>query len=125
MVSVASSDVERSLRTEKHSHQLTKDDLENKAKEQKELNDKIVLETNVKLTSLQQHCKLLKSQHEDSADECAKAKARQSEEINGLQKKVKSLETQNEHAIKEKEMEIELLKVFYCKNDCSDRCRFD
>lgn len=82
-----------------------------KANEQKEHSEKSVHETNLKLSSLQQHFKLLKSEHEDSKEACAKAKAKQLEEINGMQRKIKALETQNGQAVKEKDKAIELLKV--------------
>lgn len=85
----------------------------NKAREEKDLSEKTVMETNMKLSSLQQHFKLLKSEQDDSKDECAKSKVRQLEQINGLEKKVKSLESSNDMAIKEKNKEIELLKVMY------------
>lgn len=65
-------------------------------------------EINLKLTSLQQHYKLLKSQHEDSVDECSKAKAKQLKEMNALQSKVKLFQSQNEQLDEQKE----LWKVF-------------
>lgn len=101
------------MQFEKHSHQQTKDDCESRTKVQKDFNEKTLTETNNKLTSLQQHYKLLQTQHDDSNNECAKSKAHQLEEINGLQKKLKSLETQNAQALKEKDKELELLKVMF------------
>lgn len=107
---------EKSLKSERYSHQQTRDEMTNKAREEKDLSEKTVMETNMKLSSLQQHFKLLKSEQDDSKDECAKSKVRQLEQINGLEKKVKSLESSNDLAIKEKNKEIELLKVMYNYN---------
>lgn len=99
------------LRTERQSHQQTRDDLQNKANDEKEQNSKTLKETNLKLSSLQQHYKLLKSENDDKKEECTKAKAKLAEDVSGLQKKIKTLESQHELAIKEKNKELELLKV--------------
>lgn len=68
-------------------------------------------EINLKLSSLQQHYKLLKSQHEDFVDECSKAKAKQVKEVNALQNKVKLLESKNDYTDKQKDKDIDLWKV--------------
>lgn len=83
----------------------------NKANEQKAECDRNLRETNVKLSSLQQHYKLLKSEHDDTTDACAKSKAKQLEEIDGVQKKIQAIETKNKQVIKERDAEIEMLKV--------------
>lgn len=69
------------------------------------------METNLKLSSLQQHYKLLKSQNDDNVEECKKIKATQLEEINSVQSKVKLLHSQNEQTIKQWDKDIKLWKV--------------
>lgn len=104
-------DAARSLKAERQSHQQTRDEMHNKNHDQKEECDRNLRETNLKLSSLQQHYKLLKSEHDDSTDACAKAKAKQLEEIGGFQRKTQAIETHNKQVIKEKDNEIEMLKV--------------
>lgn len=99
------------MKTERFDHQQTKYELQKRAKVDKEHREKIQMESNLKYTSLQQHYKLLKSQHDDLSDECAKQKTNQLEEINGLQGKLKSIISQNTQIIREKDREIEHLKV--------------
>lgn len=91
--------LESSLKTERFDHQQTKIELQKHIK------------INLKYTSLQQHYKLLKSQHEDRNAECAKQKNDQLEEVNGLEGKLKSIISQNTQIVREKDREIEHLKV--------------
>lgn len=91
-------------------HQLRLN-LEREAREQTDLKEKSVQEINLKLSSLQQHYKLLKSQHDDYTEECTKSKAKQLIELNALQGKVKSLQSQNDQTVKAKQKDIELWKV--------------
>lgn len=85
--------------------------MQNKAHDEKELNAKTLKETNLKLSSLQQHYKLLKTENDDKKEEWTKAKAKLTEDVDGLQKKIKSMSTQHGLAIQGKNKEIELLKV--------------
>lgn len=99
------------MKLERQEHKQFKHNLEREAREQTDLKEKVVQESNSKLESLQQHYKLLKSQHDDYTEECSKVKAKQLEEINALQRKVKSLQSQNSQSVKEKDKDIELWKV--------------
>lgn len=90
--------------------------MQNKANDEKEQNFKTLKETNLKLSALQQHYKLEKSENDDKKEEWNKAKAKLVDDVSGLQKKIKTMESQHELAIKEKNKEIELLKVpKFCK----------
>lgn len=63
------------------------------------------------MESLQQHYKLLQSQHDDYTEECSKEKDKQIKEINTLQGKVKSLQSQSGQTAKDKDKDIDLWKV--------------
>lgn len=97
------------LESERHEQQQFKRNLERETREQTELKEKTVMDTNQKLTSLQQHYKLLKSQNGDLAEECTKAKTKQLAEIKVLQDKIKTMQTQHEK-------DIENLRVFMSKS---------
>lgn len=84
-----------------------------------EMKEKIVMDTNQKLTSLQQHYKLLKSQNEDLNDEYLKMKTKQTDNINDLQEKLKNVQ----HQIDVKNVEIESWKVIG-KFTMSEYCFF-
>lgn len=83
------------LEAERHEQQQFKRNLEREAREQTELKEKTVMDTNQKLTSLQQHYKLLKSQNEDLVEECTNTKA----EVKTLQNKIKTIQIQHEKEI--------------------------
>lgn len=104
-------DLENKLKVERQQHHQLKLNLEREAREQTDLKEKSVQEINLKLASLQQHYKLLKSQHDDYTEECSKAKEKQLTELNALQGKVKSLQSQNDQTAKAKDKDIELWKV--------------
>lgn len=110
-ISVFNADLENKLKTERQQNHQTKLNLEREAREQTDLKEKSVQEISLKLSSLQQHYKLLKSQHEDFVDECSKAKAKQLKEVNSLQSKVKLLESKNDYTDKQKDKDIDLWKV--------------
>lgn len=88
--------VEKAAKAERHEQQQFKRNLEREAREQTELKEKTVMDTNQKLTSLQQHYKLLKSQNDDLAEENTKTKAKQLTEIKTLQDKMKAMQVQHE-----------------------------
>lgn len=111
-------DLENKLKSERQQHHELKLNLEREAREQTDKKEQAVHDINLKLTSLQQHYKLLKNQHDDYTDECSKTKSKQLSEINALQGKVKSLQNQNEQTAKEKDKDIELWKVNF-KNSFS------
>lgn len=103
--------LQKTLKAERQEHQQLKYNLEQDVKEKSEIKDKAVREANNKLESLQQHYKLLQSQHSDFTEDCTKTKAKQLTEINDLQSKIKSLQNQHDQLIKQKEKDIELWKV--------------
>lgn len=88
--------VEKAAKAERHEQQQFKRNLEREAREQTELKEKTVMDTNQKLASLQQHYKLLKSQNDDLAEENTKSKAKQLTEIKTLQDKLKAMQIQHE-----------------------------
>lgn len=104
-------DLENKLKIERQQNHQTKLNLEREAREQTDLKEKSVQEINLKLSSLQQHYKLLKSQHEDFIDECSTAKAKQLKEVSALQSKVKLLESKNDYVDKQMAKDIDLWKV--------------
>lgn len=91
--------VEKAAKAERHEQQQFKRNLEREAREQTELKEKTVMDTNQKLSSLQQHYKLLKIEKEDFAEECTKTKAKQLAEIKTLQDKIKSMQIEHEKEI--------------------------
>lgn len=99
--------IEKSLKSERYDHQHTKYELKN----EREQIDKSVMETNLKLTSLQQHYKLLKSKHDDLDEEYTKSKEQYRENIMDLNDKLKSTKNQLQQEQKERETEIEHWKV--------------
>ncbi|XP_059619902.1 Golgi integral membrane protein 4-like isoform X2 [Phlebotomus argentipes] len=101
--------LEKSLEGERLSHQQNRVELQQKAREEKEIREKSTKESNSRLASLQQHYKLLQSQHDDLQESCSKSHQKQLEEINGLQRKLENLR-QGE---KQKDKEIEHWKVKY------------
>lgn len=68
-------------------------------------------EINQKLSSLQQHYKLLKSQHDDFTEESAKEKAKQLADLTALQGRVQSIQSEHEQVVKAKDHEIDEWKV--------------
>lgn len=104
-------DASRSLKAERNSNQRAHAAMLSHVNEQKDESEKNLRETNLKLTSLQQHFKLLKSEHDDAMEACAKAKAKHLDEINALQRKLQGMETYGGQTVKEKDKLIELLKV--------------
>ena len=103
--------VERLLKNERTEHKQVKNDLERKTRQELDVKEKTVAETLSKFSSIQQHYKLLQTQHDDFTDECAKSKAKQLDEINGLQDKLKSQKSENDQVVRGKNQEIEQLKV--------------
>lgn len=71
--------------------------LERRKKEESEQNEKSHQETDMKLTSLQQHYKLLKIQFDDFKEECSNNENRQLEMIADLKKEIQTLQDQNNH----------------------------
>lgn len=71
--------------------------LERRKKEESEQNEKSHQETNMKLTSLKQHYKLLKIQFDDFKEECSNDEKRQSEMIANLKKEIQALQDQNNY----------------------------
>lgn len=87
---------EKAASADRLEQQQFKRNLERKAREQTELKEKTVMDTNQKLSSLQQHYKLLKSQNDDLTEECTKTKAKQLADIKLLQDKIKTLQSQHQ-----------------------------
>ena len=92
-------------------NEQNRQEVQQKAKDEKELHNKSAMEANLRYASLQQHFKLLKSQHDDFYDECSKTKKKMMEDINGLQAKLNSLHSQVNQAAKQANKEVESLKV--------------
>lgn len=85
--------LETSLENERKEYHDLKQNYEHKLKEEREIHAKASQESNVRFESLQQHYKLEQSEHADLVEECSKTKKVQLEQINGLERKIKSLET--------------------------------
>lgn len=92
-------------------HQETKYDLQRRSKQVKELQDKTLMESNMKFGALQQNYKLLKIQNEDMTEDCAKKQSQHLVELNAIENKLKSIANQNTQIIKEKDRQIEELRV--------------
>ena len=94
--------MEKKSKSEKNECEQLKYNLEIQSQKQGEINERTVQESNTKLTSLQQHYKLLKNQCEDLKEECSKTKSK-------LQNSLNSYKKQN--LCEEKDNEIKLWKV--------------
>lgn len=105
--------LDKSITAERVIHDQTKLELHEKIKNEKELRDKTSMELNIRFNSLQQHYKLLESQHHDLSEECLKTKAKQLKEINGLEGKVKNLQGQITMAERQKIKDVENWKVIF------------
>lgn len=73
-----------------------------------------MVESNMKLGSLQQHYKLLKNQHDDLAEECANNKTKYLKEYSGMKDKLKRVTIEFNDELRKKDNEIESLKVSCC-----------
>ncbi|CAG9771217.1 unnamed protein product [Ceutorhynchus assimilis] len=84
--------LEKSLKNEKAEHQQSKNALEIKINEEKNRNKQIANDALIKYNSLQQHYKLLQTEHDDFKEENGKTQKKHSEEVNSLQLKLKEVE---------------------------------
>ena len=103
--------LEKSLQSERSIYEQTKRELNTKLQEQGDIHDKSSQDLNLRFGSLQQQYKILESQNNDLVEECTKTKKLQSENIDGLELKVKSLKGQILIISKDKDSDIELWKV--------------
>lgn len=86
---------------------------ESKAK-QTDLIEKLRI-TDQKFSSLQQECKFSQTNLEDIQKDCDKTRLKQVNEIDELKQKIKELKQKFDDAAKEKEKEINSLKVRHVK----------
>lgn len=103
--------LEKSLQSERLIYEQTKRELTTQLKEQRDIHDKSSQDLNLRFGSLQQQYKILESQNNDLTEECTKTKKDQSENIDGLDHKVKTLKGQILKITKEKDSGNELWKV--------------
>lgn len=94
--------MEKKLKSERNQYEQLKSNLKTQSQKQEEIKERSIQEANAKLTSLQQHYKLLKNQFEDYKEECSKTKS-------GLQSSLNSFKKQ--HTCSDKDNEIALWKV--------------
>lgn len=92
-------------------NEQSKQDVQSRAKEDKEHRDKDLVDKNNRISSLQQMYKLLQSEHDDFKEDCSKVKANNLESINGLERKVKSLQNEVAQLKREREKDVEHWKV--------------
>ncbi|XP_055309187.1 myb-like protein X [Sitodiplosis mosellana] len=104
-------DLEKKSKSERNECEQLKYNLEIQSQKQGEIKERTVQESNTKLTSLQQHYKLLKNQCEDLKEECSKTKTSQLDKINTLQNSLNSYKKQK--SCEEKDNEIEIWKAKY------------
>lgn len=103
--------LEKSLKTEKAEHQQSRSDLEAKVNEERNRNDKVMKEENLRFDTLQQHYNILQTQHDDFKEECSKMQHEQNDEVNKLQSKLKEVQEQLKKADADKIKTIGHLKV--------------
>ena len=99
------------MENERKEYLETKQNFELKADQDRNQNAKQALDASVRFESSQQHNKILQSKHNELVDSCAKNKKLQSEEINGLEGKLKLLQNQIKLGKTTKDKEIEEWKV--------------
>lgn len=107
--------LDKSITAERIIHDQTKLELQQKIKNEKELRDKTSSELNLRFNSLQQHYKLLESQHHDLSEECSNIKEKQLIETNALERKIKHLQGQITMAERQKIQDVEYWKVIFFK----------
>ncbi|XP_050309328.1 cingulin-like [Anthonomus grandis grandis] len=106
--------LEKSLKNEKAEHQQSRSNLEIKINEERSKSQKLTNDALIKYSSLQQHYKLLETQHDDFKEEASKTQKQQLEEINSLQAKLKEVEEElkkvkaSKESIKTQLTELEL-----------------
>lgn len=105
--------LEKSLQSEKADHKQTRTELEARINDEKTRRDKTSMEVNLRLSSLQQHYKLLQTKHDDLKEKSDKLQQQYLEETDKLQAKVKELQEQLKQSEKNKEKSLEHLKVRY------------
>lgn len=103
--------LEKSLKTEKAEHQQSRSDLDAKLNEERNRNDKVMKEENVRFDTLQQHYNILQTQHDDFKEECSKIQHEQNDEVNKLQAKLKEVQEQLKKSEADKIKTIGHLKV--------------
>ncbi|KAF5281257.1 hypothetical protein FQA39_LY05143 [Lamprigera yunnana] len=105
--------LEKSLKTEKAEHQLSKKDFESKLEKEESHYKTSISEVNLKFSSLQQHYNLLQAEYDDFKEESSKIQRQQLSEANDLQAKVKELQGQLKQSMNEKDKAFEHLKSQY------------
>lgn len=96
------------MKNEKAEHLQSKNSLEVKINEEKSRGQKLTNDALLKYNSLQQHYKLLQTQHDDFKEETSSTQKKQLEEINSLQAKLKEIEEE----LKKVKASKESIKVF-------------
>ncbi|XP_075213099.1 uncharacterized protein LOC142319564 isoform X2 [Lycorma delicatula] len=108
--------LEKSLQKEKAEHKETKDECQNRAQEEKLQREKETLESVKKYNALQQHYKLLQSNHKDLTEECdklRKTKLETVEEVSKLEHKVQSLRQELQQVKEENNKTLQDNKLKY------------
>lgn len=116
-------DLEEKLKLEREQCEQLKYNLEIQSQKQDEIKERSVQEANTKLTTLQQHYKLLKNQFEDFKEECSRIKSSQIDKINSLQTSLNSFKEPN--TCGEKDKEIKSWKVFIKRTTYYNYCIYD
>lgn len=88
--------LEKSLESERREHLETKTSLEQQMKEQKDAHGKVSTDAANRYESLQKKYTSLQDQHSNLKEEFNKKKNLQGEEINGLERKARSLTKETE-----------------------------
>lgn len=99
------------LFAERNLYDQTKNELNQKLKEQKEQQDRMNLEASLRFNSLQQSYKILSAKHDDFTEQCSKTKKDQSEENNGLKSQLNKAQAQLIKIQQQKDNDIALWKV--------------
>ncbi|GLV38661.1 hypothetical protein CBL_05660 [Carabus blaptoides fortunei] len=105
--------LEKSLQSEKADHKQTRTELEARINDEKTRRDKTSMEVNLRLSSLQQHYKLLQTKHDDLKEKSDKSQQQYLDETDRLQAKVKALQEELKQSEKNKEKSLEHLKSMY------------
>lgn len=103
--------LEKTIASERMMNEQSKQDVQMRAKEDKEHRDKDIVDKNNRISSLQQMYKILQSEHDDFKEDCTKVKANNLETINGLERKLKSLQNEVAQLKREREKDVEHWKV--------------
>ena len=100
------------LSAERQLYEKTKKELNQKLREQKEISDKEIHQSQLRFNSLQQQYKILVTKHDDLDQHCTQVQKDLSTENDELKRKIDHIQAQNSKIQTSKDNDITVWKVF-------------